>query len=363
LPWYFYSPDAVGSGMKKKQKFMRFLFADFFLAITLSVGVLYGDVLGYLVKQASGQARVILKAESRESYLAKPETPPEHRQKLELVDEIRRFAFDSLGLKPNKSYLKVYDQKGQPLLWVITASKKYALEPKTWKFPITGTVTYKGFFDKDDAGKEQQFLEAQGYETRIREVNAWSTLGYLPDPILSEMLNGSVGDLANVIIHELSHGTVFISGDVEESENLASFIGDVGAGIFLEKKFGTQSPELFEYKTADEDYRKLAVHLLSGASVLDSLYTSDSFSALVPAEKDSVKTGYIRKIMGDMDTLSFSVPGRYGKLRNGKLPNNAFFIEFRQYNARQNKYYDEFVNAYNSNLPQYIAYLKTKFAR
>ena len=342
---------------------MRIIPVDLFSVLLISGSLCYGDVVGYLLKQGVGQARIITRSESRESYLAKPTTPPEHRQKLALVEEIRQYAFDSLGLKRTRSYTKVYDQKGKALLWVITASRKYALEAKTWKFPITGAVTYKGFFNKDDADAERARLEAEGWEVHTREVNAWSTLGYLPDPILSEMLNDSPGDMANVIIHELSHSTVFISGDVEESENLASFIGDVGAAQFLRMKYGDASQELFEYQTSDGDYRKLTQHLLRGANRLDSLYTAPAFTGFPAAEKDTLKARLVRHIMADMDTVSFSVSTRYSKLRKGRLPNNAFFIEFRQYNNRQNKYYDEFKNRFGENLAHYIGYLKTKFGR
>jgi len=347
----------------KSKKYMRIVPLDLVSILLISGSLCFGDVIGYLLKQASGQVRIITGSESRESYLAKPTTPPEHREKLQLVEEIRQYAFDSLGLKRTRSYTKVYDQKGQPLLWVITASQKYRLEPKTWQFPITGRVTYKGFFNKGDADAAKAELEAEGWEVRTREVNAWSTLGYLPDPILSEMLDNTPGEMANVIIHELSHSTVFIRGDVEESENLASFIGDVGAGKFLRMKYGEGSPELFEYTTSDGDYRKLTQHLLRGANRLDSLYTSPTFCSHTPVEKDTLKSRFIRRIMRDMDTVSFSVPTRYSRLRKGKLPNNAFFIEFRQYNNRQNKYYDEYVNGYGSDLRRYIAYLKQKFGR
>lgn len=342
---------------------MRLIPLDFISVLLVAGSLCYGDVIGYLLKQAKGQVRIITHSQSKESYLANPDTPPEHREKLALVEEIRQYAFDSLGLKRTRSYTKVYNQKGEALLWVITASQKYALEPKTWKFPITGEVTYKGFFNKEDAEEEKARLEAEGWEVRTREVNAWSTLGYLPDPILSEMLDDAPGDMANVIIHELSHSTIFIRGDVEESENLASFIGDVGAGLFLEQKYGKNSNELFEYLTGDDDYRKLTQHLLRGANRLDSLYKAPVFVSYAAPQKDTVKTQLLQRIMADLDTVSFSVPKRYSRLRNGKLPNNAFFIEFRQYNNRQNVYYDEFEHQYHSDLPAYIAYLKTKFGR
>ncbi len=43
------------------------------------------------------------------------------------------------------------------------------------------------------------------------------------------MLNRSEGDLANLIIHEMSHATIFVKDSVDFNENLATFIGDRGA--------------------------------------------------------------------------------------------------------------------------------------
>ncbi len=342
---------------------MRLILPD---VITISLFTLWvgnGDILSYLASQGAGQMRILTRTETRESYLAKADTPPHHSDQLKLVDEIKAFAFDSLGLKRTKSYTRIYDQKGKALLWVITASRPFALEPKTWKFPITGEVTYKGFFKKADAEQEKQNLEQRGWETRIREVNAWSTLGYFNDPILSEMLNLNPGDLANVLIHELSHSTVFIPGDVEESENLASFIGDVGAGRFLRMKYGADSPEVFEYETSDSDQRKFSEHLLRGALRLDSLYASADFISLIESRKNEEKNRMIRKVISDLDTVNFALPGRFDKLKKGKLPNNAFFVQFRQYHARQNKFYEEFESVYKGNLREYMDALKEKYAR
>ena len=57
-----------------------------------------------------------------------------------------------------------------------------------------------------------------GYDTKIDEVNAWSTLGWFKDPILSSMLNRSAGSLAELIIHELSH--IRISNHSQDFWNL-----------------------------------------------------------------------------------------------------------------------------------------------
>ena len=36
-------------------------------------------------------------------------------------------------------------------MWVVMASEPFALKPKEWKFPVIGSVPYKGFFKKERA--------------------------------------------------------------------------------------------------------------------------------------------------------------------------------------------------------------------
>lgn len=331
------------------------------LSSLIMAAVWNGDLLDYGLQMGWGQLKILTQTRPTEHWLNNPEVSDSVKYKIRLVDEIRRFCFDSLGLKPTKSYTRIYDQKGEPLLWVITASDQFALKPKLWKFPIVGNVSYKGFFDKNEALAELELLHAQGYDARIREVNAWSTLGYFNDPILSEMLNKSEGELANVIIHELSHGTIFIRGDVEESENLASFIGDVGAEMFLRTRFGANSPQLTEYMNDENDYRKLTAHMIGGAKMLDSLYIARDFIQDSEANKLEKKNQSIKFIIEKLDTITFSVPNRYHKLRNlKKLPDNSFFIEYRQYYNKQDKYYEEF-RFHQPNLKSYIQVLKNRY--
>jgi len=36
-------------------------------------------------------------------------------------------------------------------MWVVTASEAFHLKPKTWDFPVVGSVPYKGHFNKEKA--------------------------------------------------------------------------------------------------------------------------------------------------------------------------------------------------------------------
>ena len=92
-----------------------------------------------------------------------PDFPDSLKSKLKLLDEIKRYAVDSLSLPAEDQYEKVFDQKGKDVLWVVTAAEPYELKSYTWQFPILGEVSYKGFFIYKEAEKE---AEKQAEEAR-----------------------------------------------------------------------------------------------------------------------------------------------------------------------------------------------------
>ncbi len=55
------------------------------------------------------------------------------------------------------------------------------------------------------------------------------------------MLRASEENLVNLILHELTHSTVFAEGRAEYNENLASFVGTTGSLQYLRLHFGTES--------------------------------------------------------------------------------------------------------------------------
>ncbi len=329
------------------------------LAVILLLCIIYRDLVVYGFRQASGQLHIIRNARPVEEFLADPAFPDSLKQRLRLIDEVRRFAIDSLGLKDTENYRTMYDQKGKEVMWVVMASKKFKLEPKEWKFPVVGAVPYKGFFREDLAIELQEELEKEGWDVIVRNPGGWSTLGWFTDPILSKMLNRSEGDLANLIIHEMSHSTIFVKDSVDFNENLATFIGDRGAELFLTYKYGPDSRQYREYLAEDSDYMKYVDHMLRAATVLDSLYANMKEQES-PSEKELRKEETLRRIVSTMDTLSLELNTNPSERFKSKLPNNAYFINFRQYQASQDVFFEEWGKEFNKNLPAYIRYLSEK---
>ena len=330
---------------------------DLMIATILCAGSWHGDLIEYGISAAKGQLRIIFNARPIEKFLADNSISDEWKKNVMLIQEIKQFTVDSLGFSPSDNYSKVYDQQGKPLLWVVTGCEEYMLKPKLWWFPVIGRVSYKGFFNREAAEKECEYLEKNGYETRIREVNAWSTLGWFKDPIMTSMLDDAPGDLANLIIHELSHKTIYIKNDVEYSENLASFIGDKGARLFLLQKFGPNSDAYHKYISSTHDDRQFSSHLICGAARLDSLYQSATFKNASEEKKKIDKQQMIASIVKDADTLSLFNKQPYLNMLNKHTPNNAFFVIFMQYHNQQDDFEEEYQKAGGGNLRNHIYFL------
>jgi predicted aminopeptidase len=191
----------------------------------------------------------------------------------------------------------------------------------------------------------------------VRNPGGWSTLGWFTDPIISKMLNRSEGDLANLIIHEMSHATIFVKDSVDFNENLATFIGDRGTEKFLIDRFGEISLQYRTYLEEDTDYIKYVEHMLRGARYLDSLYKQ--MAPLTDDAKRAQKKVAITHIVELLDTLSLGLATKPSERFRNHLPNNAYFMNFRQYQEKQSVFWEE-RKKYPS-LREYIAYLSGKY--
>lgn len=340
-------------------KWTKRILLGLLVVITLLV-IIFWDLVSYGVRQGYGQMNIIWNAKPVEEFLNDPHFPDSLKSRLHLIDEIRKYAIDSLGLKDTENYKIMYDQKGKEIMWVVMACEPFALKQKEWNFPIVGAVPYKGFFNQSLAFELKDELEKEGYDVVVRNPGGWSTLGWFTDPILSKMLNRSEGDLANLIIHEMVHSTIFVKDSVEFNENLATFIGDRGAEKFLIHKYGADAATYHNYINEDKDYLKFVDHMLRGAKALDSLYQTMS-NADPLAQKKEKKKMMIAKIVSTMDTLSLSLAEKPSERFKGKLPNNAYFMNFRQYQAKQNDFWGEYSGKFKGDLKAYIEYLSKEF--
>jgi predicted aminopeptidase len=336
----------------------------YYLFFSIDAGILLFflfnfQLLNYGFNQFKGQLNVIMNAKSLDKVLLDTAFPDSLKENLILIQEIKSFAFNSLGINHSDNYSAVYDQKGEPVLWVLTATEPYNLKAKEWKFPFLGKVSYKGFFKKEDGLKEELSLKVKGFDTDLGNASGWSTLGWFKDPVLSEMLRYKKGNLANLIIHELTHGTLYVKNNVEFNENLASFIGDKGALLFLEKKFGKNSKEYEEYLTGKMDEDIFRDYVLSSAKKLDSLYKELEKETSVDI-KEQKKNALFEEIASGIDELPLKDQIKYQKMKIKMLEiKNSFFMAYIRYDAKLDDFEEELNQKFNNDLKAYLSHLKS----
>jgi predicted aminopeptidase len=310
--------------------------------------------LCYGINQLIGQLKITMNAVPVNKIILDPSLKKEYREKLFFIQEVRRYAIDSLGLHDTENYTTFYDQKDKPLLWVLTACRPFELEAKKWYFPIIGKMEYKGFFKEEKAYREQRQVILEGYETDIYNPVAWSTLGILTDPILSGQLRFSPGRLAELIIHEMTHATVYVAGDVDYNENLATFVGEKGAEKFLIYRFGIKSTELTTYLNYISDEEMYSRYMLTQSKSLDSLYKTFK-PEMTLREKADKKYRKIADIMLGLNNMPFHNSRRYRtNFKKGKLPNNTEFMAFLRYRKDQDAFKKSFEKNFNGNLKAFV---------
>ena len=223
-----------------------------------------------------------------------------------------------------------------------------------------GTFSYKGFFDEQKAIALEATLKAEGLDANIRVAGGWSTLGWFKDPILSNMLSDDEAGFAELLIHELTHGTLFVKDSVRFNENLATFIGMKGTERYLRVKYGPDNEYLLAYQNYWRDRKKLSDHILIGALYLDKLYKNMDKN-LDDASKQMMKEQAINSILTSVDTLSLSKKNTYVDYYRKLKPNNTFFMSYLRYRGDLKLLENEWINIYDSDIKKMLDDYKIKF--
>lgn len=243
--------------------------------------------VGYLLQAGEGQLDLVCSARPIEHVIDDPDTSPEVKDELQSVGRMKEFG-KSYGLVPTSSY-EAYVELDRPVaVWVVSAAPKLSLDPLTWTFPIVGSVPYLGWFDHGRAVEHAESLAAEGWDVDLRGASAYSTLGFFKDPVLSSMLGDAsdgYGDLADTILHESLHATVYVKGQTSFDEGLATFVGEHLAEAYLVERYGADSPEVRTYEKEKVQGEERQTRLIQAFKDLDALYKSDKSKEEKLAEK------------------------------------------------------------------------------
>ena len=89
------------------------------------------------------------------------------------------------------------------------------------------------------------------------------------------------------------------------------------------------------------------------------------FPLLKPSQakkkNETLKKQLIQKIVSALDTLSLAATTKPSTRYQKQLPNNAYFMNFRRYQAKQDIFWEEYRNRFNGDLKKYIKYQSEKY--
>lgn len=195
------------------------------------------STLGYYWQSVSGHLKMLNAARPIGDWLGDAQTPAQLKKRLILAQHIRRFAVTELHLPDNPSYQRYADLQRSAAVWNVTAAPEFSLTLKTWCFPVAGCVGYRGYFNHTEARAEADTLQAQGLETSVYGVPAYSTLGWMNwaggDPLLNTFMAYPDGEMARLIFHELAHQVVYAQGDTVFNESFATAVERLGVQRWL----------------------------------------------------------------------------------------------------------------------------------
>ncbi|MCK6554816.1 aminopeptidase [Candidatus Binatia bacterium] len=295
----------------------------------------------YVLRAGYEEAKILWRRVPIEEMLQEPDLPADTRAKLTLVLAVRTYARDILGLRVGGSYASFAAVDSSQVVHVVTAAYRDRLTPYTWWFPIVGRVPYKGYFNRAEAVREAADLDSKGLDTMVRPSVAFSTLGWFDDPVLSTLLRYDDATLANTVIHELLHNTVYLGSSAAFNESFANFVGHRGAIDF------------FARHGDDERRREAAADW--AAALMFSGFLADltgrlqlAYAAgITPAECERLLTAAQAEFLG----LPFN--GRYQTFITRPL-NNAVILHDVLYNDRLSVFENAYAAQHND-LPNAIA--------
>jgi predicted aminopeptidase len=245
------------------------------LGAALALSALAGCAdTSYYLQSARGHLAVMQAARPIQDWLDDPATPADLRQQLELAQRMRRFAVERLHLPDNASYHRYADLHRQAVVWNAVAAPPYSLTLKTWCFPFTGCIGYRGYFDEAEARTLAEQLRAEGLEINVYGVPAYSTLGWMNwlggDPLLNTFIRSNEGELARLLFHELAHQVVYVQDDTTFNESYATAVERLGGAEWLATQASEAAREA--YLRFDVRRRELRALMLDTRQALAAVY-------------------------------------------------------------------------------------------
>jgi predicted aminopeptidase len=283
---------------------------------------------GYLAKQGRYLLQYSTGTKSIDAMLASADTASATRRFLATVRDVKAYAVRELGLRDNANYTRYKAIDRDHLVDVVSAAASDSFTPYLWSYPFLGRLPYKGFYERADADGEAARLRGEGWDVIVRPVDAFSTLGFTKDPVYSFMETYPVYELASTIIHEQTHATLFLKGQPDFNEELATFVGNEGGFQWLRARYGEDSTEYRAAVDQAADQATFVAQLQALSRSLSDVYAGPASKE----EKVAAKAAAIRDFNDRFQRDKAALFRTDGYRAIGPLPlNNAYLSLYSLY--------------------------------
>lgn len=334
-PQYRQKTEAAGRSKLSPASLTRAVFAVM-ITVLIAVFILHPSFF-YILQQAVPFLRHHLGAVPVERILEDEDTGLETREFLRQAGDIRTFAVHELGLSDTSNYTTYFALDRDFVAAVIQAAPEFSVEPYPFSYPIFGDMPYRGYYDAEAAEKKAKQLEKDGLDVYVRKVDAFSSLGFFSDPLFSFMKDYPPYRLAELIIHEQTHATVFTKNYSRFNEQLATFVGRKGSEQYIAETYGRDSSEYKTMMHRRHDAQLFKEDMAALAAELQELYSSGSEKDIMRKKKHQL-LGAFRKRFSETYAGRYKTDN-YAGVAETEL-DNAFVSLFTIYEM-QNRFFEE----------------------
>jgi predicted aminopeptidase len=291
------------------------------IALSAATLCIAGCQVSYYGQAIRGQTQILASQRPIDRVLADPSTPPDLKSKLTLAKELVAFAESDLQLPAGKNYGTYTDLHRTYVLWSVFSTPELSVEAISWKYPVVGSLEYRGYFSEPAAEAFAEAQRDQGCDAAVAPVPAYSTLGVFRDPLLNTFINDPPEELAALIFHELTHRKIYRPGETAFNEALAVAMEREGVRRWLKTR--GDSAALAKYERRLQAVDSFVRKVLNTRDALAQVYGSS-----IPDEAKRLRKREILDQLQDEIRALFTAAGKSGK--------DAFWLKEPLTNAHLN---------------------------
>ncbi len=313
-----------------------------------------GCQIGYYLHSGYYQSKLINSRKPIDKMLRSEKLNEKQKAKLRLVGEVKAFGEGKLGLTKSPNYTTFIQLDEPHVTYIVQAAYAHELKPFLWKFPFVGEVPYKGYFRRKLAQEEAAGFDRAKYDTSVRGVSAYSTLGWFQDSVLSSMLRYEDNDLAELILHETIHTTLYIKSAAEFNERLATFMGHEGMKLFFEQRDGPDSPALKTALMDTADQKLFSAFITQELKDLKKWYEDNKGQVTTETKNARIKelqARFTKDVMPRMKTKNYDDFGT-------RELNNAILLAYQTYEYSLEDF-EKLYTRFNRDFAKTFEWLKT----